>query len=80
MISFLLTESWVALALCSCSTTALQERIPIHSSPKKQSELTESGEWTRYYIVNQLVWHLTGITGSLTGFVKFKPRSQAVQN
>ena len=37
-------------------------------------------KWTRYCIVNQLAWHLTGITGSINGFVKFKPRSQAVQN
>merc|ERR1719331_902992 len=41
MISFLLVASWVALALCSCCTTAVQERIPMQSSPTRQSSLTE---------------------------------------
>ena len=43
MISFLLVASCVALALCSCWTTAVQERIPMQSSPNRQSSLTESG-------------------------------------
>ena len=43
MISFLFTGSWVALAFCSCWTTGMQERIPMQSSPARQSSLTESG-------------------------------------
>merc|ERR1719397_588115 len=40
MISFLLVASWVALALCSCCTTAVQERIPMQSSLTEFCEAT----------------------------------------
>ena len=73
MISFLLVASWVALALCSCCTTAVQERIPMQSSPNRQSSLTESGgegglllriyrwnDFARIECLNKL-WNVTSI-------------------